>query len=210
MAMAYEKQQERRLYVILRNTRLANISIEILKGSVFTEKGEQYLRELDQTFSPQFEIPFTFNKEPTEEDKIEDVQAFMRDIPAFLECMMKSTLEKLADVGGADEKIDTLEWVYAGDTRHIDLWVKGCRTSVPLKKIPMTFNWVCEQLGTDPDEIRTGIEAVLLQSQRIARQKISVGDLKPKKDVALGNAINFINERSSYGCSTNYAPAQDL
>lgn len=197
MAKAYDKNQGRRLYRILRNTKLANITIELLNGSVFTPKGEQRLKDLDHAYSSQLEIPFTFNKEPTEQDRVEDCEAFLRCLPAFLDCMLTTTLEKLADVGGADEKIDTLEWVYAGDTRAIDLWVKGRRKSVLLKQIPMTFNWVCAQLGLDPDELREGIESALLESQRIAKQKISTGKLLPNKGAALSDAINFIQERST-------------
>ena len=210
MASAYDKQQERRLYVALRNTRLANITIEVLKSTVFTLKGEQHLRSLEQTDSPQIELGLTLNKEPTEADKEEDCDAFMRCLPAFLDCMLTTALQKLADVGGAEEKIDTLEWVYAGDTEFIELWIKGRRKSVQLRSIPMTFNWVCTQLGLNPDDLRQGIEAVLLESQRIANQKIGMGKLMPNKGTALGSAINFINERSTNECRTKHAPAQEL
>lgn len=206
MGKAYEKQQVRKLAAVLRNTRLANITIEVLRGNVFTEKGEQFLKSLDNTFSPQYEIPFTFNKEPTERDRTEDVEAMTRCIPQLLDCMLTSTLSQLADVGGADEKIDTLEWVYAGDTKFIDLWVKGSRKSVPLKKIPFSFNWVCAQLGLDPDDLRDGIEAGLLESQKIAVQKISMGKLLPTRSAGYTGAINFINERSTNECQPNSAP----
>ncbi len=197
MAKAYEKSEAQRLYRALRNTRLSGITIEVLKRGIFTPKGEKLLKELDHAYEFQFEIPFTFNQEPTEEDRKEDCEAFMRCLPAFLDCMLTTALEKLADVGGADEKIDTLEWVYAGDTRAIDLWVKGRRKSVLLKQIPMTFNWVCAQLGLDPDVVREGVESALLESQRIAKQKMSTGKLLPNKGAALGSALNFIHERST-------------
>ena len=210
MSQAYEKQQERKLYAVLRHTRLASITIEVLKRGVFTKKGEELLASLDNTFSPQIEIPFSLNKEPTEQDRQEDADAFMRCLPQLLDCMLQSTLSQLADVGGVDEKIDTLEWVYAGDRKFIGLWVKGVRKSVPLKKIPWTFNWVCAQLGMDPDDLREGIELGLLESQRAARQKIDMGQLQPIREAAYTGAINFINDRSTYECKPNHTRDQAI
>lgn len=210
MSQAYEKQQERKRYAVLRNTKLASITIDILKGGIFTKKGEELLASLDHTFSPQVEIPFSFNKEPSEFDRQEDVEALTRCLPQLLDCMLQSTLSQLADVGGADEKIDTLEWVYAGDTKFIDLWVKGVRKSVPLKKIPFTFNWFCAQLGMDPDDLRDGIEVGLLESQLAAKQKIDMGKLQPSREGAYTDAINFIKERSTNECHPKHTRDQAI
>jgi hypothetical protein len=84
MANVYEQLQAKKLAAVVRKMRKANITIEILKGDVFTKKGEQYLESLNHTFAPQFEIEFSFNREPTEKDRAEDVDAFMRCIPGFL------------------------------------------------------------------------------------------------------------------------------
>lgn len=210
MANVYEQLQAKKLAAVVRKMKKANITIEILKGDVFTKKGEQYLESLNHTFAPQFEIEFSFNREPTNEDRREDVDAFMRCIPGFLDCMLQRTLSQLADVGGADEKIDTLEWVYQGDTQFIDLWVKGRRKSIPLKHIPFSFNWTCAQLGLDPDDIRDGIEAALIESQRIAKRKISTGHLQANRGDALGGAIKFINERSTNECHSNHTTGQAI
>lgn len=200
MAQAHEGQQRRRLARIFEHTKLASINIESLIGSVFTRKGEKYLKALDKAVENQVEIEFVFNKEPTARDKAEDVELFLDNFSQFLGCALDTILESLADVGGVEEKIDTLEWIYAGNTRTIGARVKGKDKLVLLDRIPMSFNWVCRALGLCPDVLRSGIELSLRESQRAVDARMTAGSLNLSRGHAIGAAVNFINERSTHEC----------
>lgn len=200
MAKAYEEQQRRRLARIFRNTQLLPLHIEVLRQPIFTPKGEKYLKQLDAHDSPQAELQFVFNKEPTAADKAEDIEAFLSNIPKFVGFVLDTLLEGLADVGGVDEKIDTLEWIFAGDNAVLDCEIKGRKKVVQLKKIPFSFTWCCSVLGLYPERLREGIESSLIDAQRNVDIRISNGTLKPTRGAALGSAIEFIKERSTNEC----------
>lgn len=200
MAKAHEELQRRRLARIFRHTKLSSINVEVLNGSVFTRKGEKYLKSLDGTIESQVEIKFVFNKEPTELDKAEDIEIFLDNFSQFLGCALDAILESLADVGGVEEKIDTLEWIYAGNNQVIDACVNGVKKVVALQLIPMTFNWVCRALGLCPDELRSGIESSLRESQRAIDARMAAGSLNSTRGQAIGKAVDFITERSTYEC----------
>lgn len=200
MAQAHEEQQRRRLARIFQHTKLASINIEVLSGSIFTKKGEKYLKALDKAAESQVEIEFVFNKEPTKRDKAEDIELFLDNFSQFLGCVLDTILESLADVGGVEEKIDTLEWIYAGNTQTIGASVKGTEKFILLNLIPMSFNWVCRALGLCPDALRSGIELSLRESQRDVDARMTAGSLNPSRGHAIGTAVEFINERSTHEC----------
>lgn len=207
MAKVYEDQQRRRIARIFRNTQLSPIAIEVLKEPIFTPKGERFLKNLDAQESQQAVLQFVFNKEPSAGDKADDIEAILGNIPQFAAHFMDALLEGLADVGGVDEKLDTLEWIFAGDTVAVDSQhvavvgqISGSTKVIPMRKIPFSFTWTCSVLGLSPERMRDGIEESLIDLQRTVDNRIAGGELKPMRRIAVSCAVEFIKERSTNEC----------
>jgi len=195
MAKVYEQQQQRRVVQLSRISTLPQISIEVLNGPIFTKNGEKFLEQLSKQNRPQSEFEFVFNREPTEADKAEDVDAILRNLDLFVAGFMDTILEGLADIGGVDDKLDTLEWMFAGDNVAMQNHYLGKTKIIAMKKFPFSFSWCCRCLGLCPDNMREGIEQVLKKLQLSRNTRISNGKLSANRRDAVTSAVDFIKNR---------------
>jgi hypothetical protein len=199
-AIDFEEQQRRRVAYVLRHTNLPPINIEVLKQPIFTRKGERFLEDIDALQSKQSVFQFVFNKEPTASDKAEDIEAILGNLHKFVAHFVDTVLEGLADVGGVDEKIDTLEWIFAQEKRIETRQPGGYFIRIPKKDFPFSFNWCCSILGLYPDRMRSIILECLNDLLHSVEDRIKEGTLKPMRREAISKAVYFIKERSTNGC----------
>lgn len=109
---------------------------------------------------------------------------------------MDTVLEGLADVGGVDEKIDTLEWIFAEDFLDAPLHQAVKNGVSEMHKFAFSFKWCCALLGLRPELMREGICSSLADLQRSVDARIKTGALKPTRRNAVSKAIEFIKERT--------------
>lgn len=195
-----EEQQRRRLAYVLDYTNLKPLHLEILKRPIFTPKGEKLLREIEQQKIAQVEIEFVVKDEPTLNDKAVDIEALIVNPFKFVACFFETVLGCLADVGGVDEKIDTLEWMFLED-RSLYAWPPPTKDMISgVKQTSFPFTWCCKILGYDADELRTGVKAALLNLLRETEARIRAGEYKSFRRDAIAQAVDCVNQRSTNAC----------
>ncbi len=196
-AEAYVRMQQRRVARILKFTSIPNVTVEVLKRPIFTKKGEAFLAEIETQYSSQIEIEFVFNVEPTQDDKDEDLEAILNNQFKFVASYLETVLDGLADMGGVDEKIDTLEWIFADYLPEERTEKSGRKSKIATDKMPFSFNWSCALLGLDPEKMRDEICIAIAGQQREVEARILKGELQPSRRNAVATAVAFINERTS-------------
>ncbi len=190
-AEAYVRMQQRRVARILKFTSIPNVTVEVLKRPIFTKKGEAFLAEIET------QIEFVFNVEPTQDDKDEDLEAILNNQFKFVASYLETVLDGLADMGGVDEKIDTLEWIFADYLPEERTEKSGRKSKIATDKMPFSFNWSCALLGLDPEKMRDEICIAIAGQQREVEARILKGELQPSRRNAVATAVAFINERTS-------------
>lgn len=195
-----EEQQRRRLAYVLDHTNLKPLHLEILKRPIFTPKGEKLLREIEEQKAAQVEIEFVVTNEPSLTDKAADIEALIVNPFKFVACFFETVLECLADVGGVDEKIDTLEWMFLED-RSLYAWPPPTKDMISgVKQTSFPFTWCCKILGYDPDELRAGVKASLTTLLRETEAKIQSGEYQSFRRNAIASAVDCANKRSTNEC----------
>jgi hypothetical protein len=195
-AIAIEEQQRARLAYVLDHMKLSPVTLEIIKQPIFTRKGQSFLEQIEEVESTQVEIEYVFNKEPTSFDKAEDINAFLSNIPRFVACFLDRLLEGLADVGGVDDKIDTLEWMFTTDEAH-SVWTEEEIAQQHVRQTSLPFTWCCKVLGLNPELLRDGVKESLDALLIEVDDKIRAGVFKPMRRAAIAHAVDCVNQRST-------------
>lgn len=154
---AYEKlrEKEKLKVVCIEQVPPEQVYLAVLETPLF----KHVPSELDVQPSPEMEIAQDIEEgELVEEEKGSEQFTTDQSIVELHEHLLEYSLKLLASQGNAEEKYETIRWIWAPSV-YGWVWKRNAlgtyvRTPVPAKYLPFTFEGCCRITGYNPDRLR--------------------------------------------------------